>query len=295
MHTVHKEGLIMELEQLRQLVAVERYGTISAAAQELHISQPSLSRSIHRLEQDLGQELFNRSHNSVSFNDAGELALRHAERILADVRLMEDDFDEMSRQQRSLRIASVAPAPIWRLTALTVERYPGTLLEPVLMSEAEAESQLINRAADMAILLKPTALPTLHSIPLMTEDLFVNVPVSNPLSERTSLSFADLNGQSFLIMHDIGFWMDVTRQKIPDSRLVQQTDRGVFIQLVRTTDMLCFTTDAPENTGPIEGRISIPLADADAHATYFLVAPRDGAQRVLDIVSWVEQQTANAH
>lgn len=282
----------MELEQLAQLAAVKRCGTISAAAEELHISQPSLSRSLHRLEHDLGQELFDRTHNSVAFNEAGELALRHVERILADVRLMRDDFDELSRHRRSVRIASVAPAPIWRLTALTVERYPGTVLEPSLMSEGEAEAQLINRTADLAILLKPMALPTLRSAPLMTEDLSVTVPKSNPLSEHRSLSLSELDGQPFLIMRDIGFWMDVVRRELPESRLVQQTDRTVFLQLARTTDMLCFTTDAPENDGVAEGRVSIPLVDAAAHATYFLVCQTDAAESVQDIMRWVERQAS---
>lgn len=280
----------MELEQLRQLVAVKQYGTISAAAEALHISQPSLSRSIRRLERDLGQELFNRSHNSVSFNDAGELALRHAERILADVRLMQDDFDELGRRQRSLRVASVAPAPVWRLTALTVERYPGTILEPSLMSEQQVESLLINRGVDMAILLRPMALPTLRSIPLMTEDLFVSVPAGHRLAGRKTLSFADLNGESFLIMRDIGFWMDITRRQIPESRLVEQGDRSVFMQMARTTDMLCFTTDAPENTDSVDGRVTIPIVDADAHATYFLAVPTVAPDRAQEIASWVEKQ-----
>ena len=51
----------MELEQMRQLDAIARRGTISAAAEELHLSQPALSRSIRRLERELGQELFDRT------------------------------------------------------------------------------------------------------------------------------------------------------------------------------------------------------------------------------------------
>ena len=126
----------MELEQLRQLVEVERCGTISAAAEELHITQPSLSRSIRRLERDLGQDLFDRGRNSVTLNEAGRLALTHAKRILADVRLMRNDYDELSKHERTIRVASVAPAPTWRLTALVVERFPGTILGPELMGEA---------------------------------------------------------------------------------------------------------------------------------------------------------------
>ena len=50
----------MELEQLRQLDAIARRGTMSAAARALHLSQPALSRSLARLEAELGQPLFDR-------------------------------------------------------------------------------------------------------------------------------------------------------------------------------------------------------------------------------------------
>ena len=50
-------------------------GTISAAAEKLHLTQPSLSRSMKRLETDLGQELFDRTRNHVELNEAGRLAV----------------------------------------------------------------------------------------------------------------------------------------------------------------------------------------------------------------------------
>lgn len=279
----------MEIEQLEQIVAVKRYGTISAAAEQLHISQPALSRSIRRLETDLGQELFNRGHNNVSFNDAGELALRHAERILADVRLMRNDFNELAQRERALSVAAVAPAPVWRLTALVVERFPGTIVEPTIMGEQEVDEAIANRACDFAITRHPIALPTVRSVPLMTEDLSLRVPKDNPLAKRRSVSFADFDGQTLLLFRAIGFWMDMVRQHSPNSRLVVQDDRVVFTQLMNSSDMLCFTTDAPENAGATPNRVAVPIVDADAHATYFLVAQTDAPQSVLDVLDWVQK------
>lgn len=60
LYTANRRGSAMELEQMRQLEAIERLGTVSAAAEELHISQPALSRSIQRLEAELGCTLFDR-------------------------------------------------------------------------------------------------------------------------------------------------------------------------------------------------------------------------------------------
>lgn len=279
----------MEVEQLEQLVAVRRYGTISAAAERLHISQPALSRSIRRLEKELGQELFDRGHNRVVLNEAGELAIRHAERILADIRLMRNDFDELAQRDRALTVVAVAPAPVWRLTALVVERFPGSIVEPTILDEQEVDAAIANRACDFAITRHPIALPTVRSVPLMAEDLSLRVPLDNPLASRRSVSFSDFDGQTLLLFRAIGFWMDMVREHSPNSRLVVQDDRVVFTQLMNSTDMLCFTTDAPENEGDVPGRVTVPIVDADAHATYFLVAPMNASQRVLDVVGWVEK------
>lgn len=102
----------MELEQLRQLDAIARTGTFSAAADELHTSQPSISRSMRALERELGCELFSRSRNRAELNDAGRRALDHARAILAEERRMRDAFAELTRTNRTLAIASVAPAPV---------------------------------------------------------------------------------------------------------------------------------------------------------------------------------------
>lgn len=66
-------------------------------------------------------------------------------------------------------------------------------------------------------------------------------------------------------------------------------DRVVFSQLMNSTDIPCFTTDAPENEGEVPGRVTVPIVDADAHATYFLVAPADAPQQVPDVLSWEER------
>lgn len=277
----------MELEQLHQLDAIDRYGTISAAAEGLHLTQPSLSRSIKRLEADLGHELFERTRNKVTFNEAGRLALEHARAILADERRMRDAFDELSRRRRTLEVGSVAPAPSWRLTALVVERFPGTILDPEIMTVVQVESALINRSIDLAITLRPIQLPNVSSVRLMTEDLYFNAPAGHALVGNSTVSFADLDGEAFLVFEQIGFWMDVCRRNLPNSQLIVQKDYNVFLQLANSTDLCSFATDAPEHIVDDDTRVRIPIVDADAHATFFLCALSDAPERVSQILDWV--------
>jgi DNA-binding transcriptional LysR family regulator len=275
----------MELEQLRQLDVIERDGTISAAAEELHITQPSLSRSVRRLEADLGQELFDRTRNHVMLNDIGYIALDHARAILAEEKKMRDVFDELSRRQRTLRIATVAPAPSWHLTSLVVNRFPGTILVPEIMDEDHVRSSLISRTADLGITLCPLQLPEVDSIPIMTEDLFLSAPVGNRLAKRDTVTFSDMDGEPFLVLDQIGFWMDVCRRRLPTSQIIVQKDQTVFAQIVASTSLCCFTTDAVDRASNDANRIRVPIADADAHATFFVNAQRDATERVRQIIA----------
>ena len=74
----------MKIEQLEQLVAIHAHSTISAAADALFISQPTVSRSMQALEAELGYPLLERSRNRVRLNEAGLVALTHAQRVLDD-------------------------------------------------------------------------------------------------------------------------------------------------------------------------------------------------------------------
>lgn len=94
----------MNIDQLRQLDAVAELGTVSAAAERLRISQPALSRSLARLEGDLGCVLLDRNGRSVALNHAGRTALEYARSILHEERLMRIALDELAHRATSLLV-----------------------------------------------------------------------------------------------------------------------------------------------------------------------------------------------
>ena len=270
----------MELEQLKQLTEIARCGTLQAAADRLHLSQSALSRSLKRLEDDLGQQLFDRTRNSMQINAAGQLALEHARLILAEERRLRDDFAALAKRERTIRVASVAPAPTWRLSSLVLEQYPTTIVEPDIASEQEVETRLLNGTCDLAILARKLTLPTISTRLFMQEDLYANVPKDHVLRTRDSLTFAELDGFTFLVYGGIGFWHDIHERKLPHAQFVIQPDRTIFLQQVRTSNLLTFTTNAPEITSRHESRCPIPIADPEAHATFWLCMRTDAAERI---------------
>ena len=75
---------MIDLQQLKQLVTISNCGTVSKAAEVLFISQPALSRSMQRMEEDLGVVLFDRHKNKIVLNDNGRLAVDFAQKLLTD-------------------------------------------------------------------------------------------------------------------------------------------------------------------------------------------------------------------
>ena len=103
---------MIELYLLEQLAAVARHATLSAAAQELHITQPALTRSIQKLEKELGFPLFTHEKNKITINETGKIAAAYAERVLQAERDLRDAVTRFERSRHTISLACCAPAPL---------------------------------------------------------------------------------------------------------------------------------------------------------------------------------------
>lgn len=280
----------MELEQMRQIDAIARTGTMSAAADELHISQPALSRSIQRLEAELGCALFDRVGRRVELNEIGRVAVDWARELLRDERLMREKISTVAQRARALRVASVAPAPLWRLTGLMVERFPSETLTSELVDEHAVMRGVAEGVYDLGIATEPSHMPGLVSCELMCESLSVTLPPNHPLAARRQVAFADLAGETFLIFTDIGFWREIVDHEIPGATYIEQRDRMVFMQLSYSTPHCTFISDAPFQSDPVPGRAVVPIVDDGAHAVFYLIARADARGIASGLFSWVEGQ-----
>ena len=277
----------VELEQMRQLDAVARAGTVSAAARELHLSQPALSRSVRRLEEELGAELFTRTGRRLELNETGRAALEWARQMLRDERLLRDAVATAARRARALRVGTVAPAPLWRLTGLMTEAFPRETLVSETVEDEAVVHGVLDGSFDLGIVRAAPSNPLLRSRELMRERLSVTLPPNHPLASRRSVRHAELEGNSFLILTGIGFWRDLVERAIPRATFIDQDDRMVFSQLVRTTPHCTFMTDAPymENS-QLPGRAVVPVADEEAQVTFYLIARANAAGLASQLFEW---------
>lgn len=279
----------MQLEQLRQIDTVERLGTLSAAAQELHVSQPALSRSIQRLEKELGQPLFDRSKNHIALNALGKTVAEHARNVLRETQLLYDAVDEATRQSRALRVGTCAPAPLWNLTARIVERFPGDILSSEMLSEREIEQRVLDGSIDLGISRKPFLLPVIINTPLMTETLSIALPPHHPLANKPCVHFEDIDGIEFLLLEDIGVWHDFHQRYMPNSHFIKQKDREVFMQLANSSELPIFVSNIPLQDGLFPDRVRIPIDEPEATSTFYLLTKENAPAKVREIASWIDR------
>ena len=281
----------MDFGQLRQLVAIADEETMSAAADVLRMPQPTLSRSIRRLEDDFGFALFDRVGRKVTLNDAGRTAVEWARQ------LMREAVETSARQTQMLRVGTVAPAPLWRLTALLVERFPRETLTSRMLDQQGIIHMVSNGTLDLGIIeanipsAKPKALRDagLRSCPLMVEELSIILPPSHPLAAYKSLTAAQLDCETFLIMTDIGFWRQRVDHALPHATFIEQNDSMVFSQLAHSSPYCMFITNAPFRGDPPAGRVIVPFDDPAAHADFLLVTRDSARSMALELFDWVNR------
>lgn len=281
----------MTIEQLEHIACVARTGSISRAAAELHMSQPALSRSIRRLEDELGCGLLRRTANRSALTEAGCIAADYADDLLRTYRRMRDELSSLETRRRTLRIGTCAPAPLWRVTQLVVETTPGTIVASESLDEQHLRRGLMEDTLDATITLNPLVLPGFISQPIMTESLSALLPRTHPFASKQTLRFCDIDGETFLIYTNIGFWRSIVERELPHATFLWQEDRSMFEILLSTSDALAFSTEAatPYTSHQTENvaRVAVPLSDASARATFYLVYRTDGQGKGPELIERV--------
>ena len=262
---------MLDFDDLEQLTAFARCGTLSAAAEELHISQPTITRTMQRLEDDFGAPLFVRSKNSIELNETGKMAVEYARKLLFEAENAVRSVQEFDKNLRSVTVASCAPAPLWSLLPELSARFLKNTVTSQLMDIPEIIAAVSAGRQDIGILPFECHDKGLVDMVYIKEDLAVCVPPESPLAELEEVSFAELNGFNCLLRDQLGFWTEMCQRKMPASRFLIQTDASEFYELVKASTLLCFTTKLANPAGTIYDRKTVPISDSEAHITYHLI------------------------
>ncbi|MEV1291653.1 LysR substrate-binding domain-containing protein [Pseudonocardia sp. NPDC049635] len=188
----------MTLQQLMYFVALADVRSFTRAADQVGVAQPTLSRSLRALEQELGAPLINRG-SAVTLTPAGELVLPLARRMLADSDMVRTTVAELvGLRSGRVRVGATPSLCIGVLSdVLRVfhSRHPEIRVELAEDGSQPLESSLVRNELDIALVIVPPdgVDPALHSAPLLRERLSVASPrARRPLTARGTISVPEL-------------------------------------------------------------------------------------------------------
>lgn len=194
----------MDFDQLHHFQKVAELGSFTRAAEALGYSQPALSRSIARLEEELGQPLFERQTRAIALTEAGKLLLARAQQILAMVSDAKAEIkdDGQSGQIRIAAIPTIAPYFLPQFLADFRRDFP---LATVLVQEDTTDNLLrkVNDGeVDIAVLARPVEARYLHVEDLFEEELLLVMAADHPLSKKRQIRIEDVETQPFVLLNE---------------------------------------------------------------------------------------------
>ncbi|MFJ4315283.1 LysR family transcriptional regulator [Streptomyces lavendulae] len=214
----------MDLLSLRCFQVVARHEHISRAADELRTAQPSVSRTIARLEAELGVPLFDRRGRRIHLNRHGAAFLLRVDRALAELDDGRRELADVARAGGGGEV-TVASETLLTLTGLLARFRAARPGVDVRLRQASADTMahlLRTREADLCFASQPLAGPALESVVLLTEEVLLAVPRGHRLAGRDRVPVAELAGEPF-VTPGRGHWQRVLADRLFERAGVRPT------------------------------------------------------------------------
>ena len=194
----------MDIHQLETFLAVVEEGSFSGAAKALGRTQPAVSQVIGRLEDELGQRLFERPARRGGMTDAGKALVEYAQRLIT----LREQARVALEDVRALRAGRLAIAAneltcLYLLPVLDQFRrlYPGVSVTVQRSLASRVPASVLDYAVDLGVTTYRPAEPGLRAIVVYRDQLLFVVPPSHPLARRPEVSITMLGSESFVAHH----------------------------------------------------------------------------------------------
>ncbi|MEI7429929.1 MAG: LysR family transcriptional regulator [Betaproteobacteria bacterium] len=193
----------MELRQLKYFMLVSKLGSVTRAAEQCHIAQPAISIAIQNLEQELGVQLFERSHKKISLTSTGQLFLRRVEDILERVDYSIKEMGDFKNLQRGIIRVGITPMLGAFLFPYILRKFreDHPLLELIVIEEgAISINALLEKGElDVGVVVVSEKDPQLEMSPIIKSEIYLCLSQDNPLASYKRIAFPRLRGQQFIL------------------------------------------------------------------------------------------------
>ncbi|HLW51482.1 MAG TPA: LysR family transcriptional regulator [Candidatus Angelobacter sp.] len=195
----------MDLFQLETFLAVAQSGSFSGAAKVVHRTQPAVSQVVRKLEEELGEPLFDRSSRDGRLTDAGKVLQEYALKMLNLRREARASIEELRQFQRgTLVLAANEFTSLYLLRVLEEFRKFSPMIKVAVQRGLASgiAAQVADHSVELGVLSFRPENPLLQSIVVFRDELVLVVPPSHPLAGSRTVSIRQLGAESF-VAHNV--------------------------------------------------------------------------------------------
>jgi DNA-binding transcriptional LysR family regulator len=191
----------MDLSQLEVFLAVAQEGRFSRAAEKLHRTQSAVSQSIQKLEEEIGEALFDRSTRDGLLTDAGKILQEYAERLINLRNDAQGALHELRELQRgNLTVAANEFTALYLLVVLGGFRRLHPMVKVAVQRSlgSQIPDHVLRHGAELGVLTYDPQDSRLHSVVVYQDELVLVVPPNHPLAGESEVSLKQLGAESFV-------------------------------------------------------------------------------------------------
>lgn len=279
----------MNIQLLKYFIEIVNTRSLSAAARNLFVTQPTLSLALKKMESELGTALFDHSDQPFQLTDTGLYLYEHGQEVVFQFDQLVTDIREMNqkpvKKQLRLGLTTLFAVQFMKEISRFLTTHPHVNLILQQDGSPKLQTMLANKEIDMGLISFPNTLPEIiHIEPLETTTkgyhVYVVVPESNPLSQYEKLTFKDLKDQRFSSLSDnfmIGrLLLDRTRSFGYEPNIIlHNDDLQVLLYSLQKNNSICLLPIEYYEVGKSQGLKWIPLKDKFDYFSIGIALRRD--------------------
>jgi LysR family hydrogen peroxide-inducible transcriptional activator len=222
----------MTLTELRYVVTLARERHFGRAAERCHVSQPTLSVAVKKLEDELGIPLFERSKSSIRVTEVGQRIIEQAQRVLDQVGIIKDMAQDGKNQLNSpLKVGAIYTIGPYLFPHLLPELRRAAPEMPLYIEEnytANLRQKLRHSDLDAIIIALPFEEPEVVTLPLYDEPFVVLLPADHPLTAKDQITAEEMSKEQLLLLGPGHCFRDQVLESCPPlvDAITKRTDNG---------------------------------------------------------------------
>ncbi|MDV7719506.1 LysR family transcriptional regulator [Pediococcus ethanolidurans] len=285
---------------LEELAVFAKTRTLAQTAEQLNVTQPTVTRGMQKLEDDFGVRLFDRQPNRIKLTETGELAAAEATKLIKLNLEMIDRIKKFDYSQHSIRIGSMIPGPLILLNHLHSVLPDDIQVEKESLSGDKIEQQLMRNDYSLIFSNQEILTSEIESQYVGTENLQVNLDQFMFQANQSTVHFQELKNLSFIVLREIGSWRDIIQKEIPGAKFLYQEQRDAFADITKYSNFPYFTTNLSQydtillqRKSKNDDRVTVPIWDESAKMVIYVSYLTKQKQRLTPIMNLIRDSWPN--